>query len=58
MANPNVNDLASEAAADTRASSCIVYPMPQPDTIGRLGAFVLGVAIGMASMAVAMTLAD
>lgn len=58
MADRNVNDLALEAGADAPASSCVVYPMPQPDIMDKLGAFVLGVAIGIASMAVAIAVAD
>lgn len=58
MTEPNSYNLASQVRADVPASSCVVYPMPQPDIIDKLDVFVVGVAIGIASMAVAVMLAE
>ncbi len=58
MADRNVSNLASEAGADAPASSCVVYPMPQPDIMDKLEAFVLGVMTGIVGMAVATVIVD
>lgn len=51
LANP-------EARADTPAS-CIVYPMPRPESdMGTLGAFALGVVTGIVGVAVTAVIVD
>ena len=59
MSERNLVNLANPEARADAPASCIVYPVPRPESgIGTLGAFALGVMTGIVGVAAAAVLVD